>query len=173
MKPIGKYVDVCKEMTEEKFCKRCPHPFLLHSMLVEPMIPTDATRGITMDRLVLSDGGNRGEGAPSQEEAYTVFAVQPRNPRDDRITLGCSSTCDVQVNDTSISTLHATIERYGDRYLVRDNESAAGTQVNDEVLEPSKPRELEPGDRVTLGYVDLMFLRPAEFYQFVRRFFEI
>ena len=83
----------------------------LHAM--DPLVRWRAVTamGWTVDRLVLADEyGTRGEGIPAQEDAYTVFDLAPRNPRDKRITIGCSSTCDVQINDESVSTLHATLE---------------------------------------------------------------
>ena len=59
---IGAYVDVCRELSEEQFCKRGSHPFLLHSSETGQLVPTDATRGMTMDRLVLSaDPDKRGD----------------------------------------------------------------------------------------------------------------
>ncbi len=171
---IGAYVNVCKELTEEQFCERGPYPFLLHSTETGPIVPTDKTRGITIDRLVLSDDPKkRGLEKLSQKKAYTVFVLNPRNPKDNRVTVGCSSTCDVQINDESVSTLHAYLEREDTGYFIRDNESAAGTQVNDTLLDSGESRELSPGDRITLGLVDLMFLTPAKFYHFVRRFFRM
>ena len=171
---IGAYVNVCRELTEDQFRERGPYPFLLHSLETGPLVPTDATRGVTIDRLVLSDDPKkRGLNKASQEDAYTVFVIQPRNPKDDRVTVGCSSTCDMQINDESVSTLHAYLEHKGAGYFIRDNDSAAGTEVNDELLDSGESRELSSGDRITLGLVDLMFLMPAEFYHFVRRFFRM
>ena len=172
MSIIGAYVEVCRNLTAEQFCVHSPHPFLLHSAKDGPLLPTKATRGVTVDRLVLGDAyGNRGPGTHAKEEAYTILPLLPRDSKDRRITLGCSKTCDVQINDESISALHAVVERVGETYRIKDHGSAAGTQVNSELVEERHPRELASGDRVTLGYVDLVFLPPADFYRFVRGFF--
>ncbi len=174
MIPIGDFVGLCKSLSADEFCRQQPNPFLLHCTFTGPMVPTDLTRGITIDRLVLADDGEiRGSGIPTQEQAYSVFLLQPRNPRDKRTTIGCSSTCDVQINDESVSTLHAYCVRKGEDFFMVDNNSAAGTQINEETLEPEKPGELSSGDSLTLGYLDLTFLQPLEFYHFVKRFFDI
>ncbi len=172
MNPIGAYIRDCRDLSEAQFCERYPHPFLLHSTVTGALVPTDMTRGVTLDRLVLGEeGGDRPGRKMRQEEAYEVFALEPRNPKDFRLSIGCSSTCDLQINDKSVSTLHAYVERRSEGYAILDNDSAAGTQVDDEVLEPGQSKTLASGDRVTLGYVDLTFLQPADFHRFVRKFF--
>jgi hypothetical protein len=114
-----------------------------------------------------------GSGEQRRVGPYGVFAVATRGAEVEStgITLGCSSRCDVQVNDESVSALHALIERRRDTYSIMDNDSTTGTMVNDEVLEKGEWRMLSSGDRVTLGYIDLTFLMPAEFYHLVRRLF--
>ena len=52
---------------------------------------------------------------------------------------------------------------------IRDNDSSAGTQISDKLLLAGKEKVLDASDRVSLGYVDLIFLPPAHFYQFLRR----
>ncbi len=171
MKPIGAYVEVCQKLTPEQFCEHKPHSVLLHTFVSGPLLPTDKTRGITVDRLVIGDNvGIRGGGESTQEEAYIVFELVPVNPQAMNISIGCSSTCDVQINDESVSTLHAYLEREGDEYRIRDNDSSAGTKVNGEDLGTGDSGFLASGDRVSLGYIDMTFLTPADFYQFVRRF---
>jgi hypothetical protein len=167
---LGAYRDICLQLTENQFCERGPHPFLVHSRaLGGPMVPTAATQGETLDRLMLSGSPSRAEEGHPLDTAFQVFALRPARPGAQALSLGCSSSCDVQVNDASISSLHAVLERQGERYLLSDQDSASGTLVNDDILAPGLPRELHSGDRITLGYVDLMFLLPGDFYHFVRR----
>ncbi|HOX44313.1 MAG TPA: FHA domain-containing protein [Myxococcota bacterium] len=167
---LGAYRDICLRLTEGQFCERGPHPFLVHSReLGGPMVPTAGPLGATLDRLVLSATPSRsGEGHPL-DSAFQVFALRPARPGARTLSLGCSSSCDVQVNDASISSLHAVLELQGGHYLLTDQDSAAGTLVNDDPLCPGLPRALHSGDRLTLGFVDLMFLLPGDFYHFVRR----
>ena len=171
---IGAYVDVCRELSQEEFCARSGHPFLLHSAETGALVPTDQTRGVTVDRLVLSDDPTkRGSENHGKEAAYSVFALYPRTGDCEKISVGCSSGCDVQINDESVSAEHAAFLVDSAGYKVHDQNSAAGTQVNSESVEPDRPVPVASGDRISLGYVDLTFLGPAEFYQFVRRWFEV
>ncbi len=170
---IGAYAEVCKSLSEEEFCRRSPFPFLLHSAETGPLVPTDATRGVTIDRLVLDDPQQRGGLDRTQDASYTVFVLQPQDPGAKRLTVGCSSICDVQINDESVSKQHAAFARDQEGYSVQDLDSAAGTQVDDEVLEPGRAQRLQSGSRITLGLVDLVFLPPGDFYHFVRRFFRM
>jgi pSer/pThr/pTyr-binding forkhead associated (FHA) protein len=158
---------------------------LLHAAHTKALNPAENTGEMTLDRMVLRepDPEPQADGAADKSvrtisspgislgRLYTVFDLIATNPSATMITVGCSSECDVQVNDQSISKLHAVVEGSDESYFIRDNNSSSGTQVNDDLLEPDQPRELAAGDRVTLGFVDLTFLPATDFYQFVRRLF--
>lgn len=62
--------------------------------------------------------------------------------------IGRSSEADVRFDDEGVSRRHAIIRHIDDAYFVEDLESANGTFVNGE---PVQFRELEAGDRITLG----------------------
>jgi hypothetical protein len=172
MIPIAEYGASYRAMTEEQFCKQYPHPVLVFcAETSNPLKPLDATRGLTIDRLVL-DSGEQDDGfVPGLRHAYTVFPLQPKQAGVPRVAIGCSHTCDVQVNDSSVSRVHAILERKGDEYELFDNGSASGTQVNGEVLVLNQGVSLQPGDRVTLGFVDFLFLQPRDFYRLLAGIF--
>jgi hypothetical protein len=44
-----------------------------------------------------------------------------------------------------------------------------GTWVNGDVVEPGTRRALAPGDRLSLGAVDVTFLPAAQFYDFLKQ----
>lgn len=77
----------------------------------------------------------------------------------------------MQINDSSISKIHAYFEVDGAKHLVWDNDSSAGTQKNDEILEPGRLQPLQSGDRVTFGMIDLTFLPADDFYRLVRQLY--
>lgn len=170
---IGAYRNVCKELPLEKFCELTREPFFLHSMLSGSIVPTDATRGLTTDRLVLADNAGHRVGEIQKGEMFNVYPVIAKNPETKVISLGCSSECDVQINDQSLSRIHAYMGFSNGTYVIQDNGSTAGTQLNGRMLEPCVWEKLGSSDRVTLGYVDLNFLLPADFYRFVRGFLGI
>jgi hypothetical protein len=72
------------------------------------------------------------------------------------LTIGRAESCDLGLfGDPTVEKLHARILRQGDRYLVADNETPAGTYVNDERI--SYPRPLRSGDRIRVGKHVLLF----------------
>ncbi|MFN7973993.1 MAG: FHA domain-containing protein [Acidobacteriota bacterium] len=61
---------------------------------------------------------------------------------------------DVVVNDPDVSRQHAVIERYGNRYLIRDLGSTNGTFVNGRKIEAEM---LQPRDIIEVGGTRLVF----------------
>jgi hypothetical protein len=180
--PIGEYVKRCKTLSTDEYCVQFPHPVLLHSTHARELAPTENTGEMTVDRMILPEPEPWREGQVDSQptvanrgislgQLYTVFDLVADNPAATVVTLGCSSECDVQINDQSVSKLHAVVEIRDSRWLIRDANSTAGTQVNDKMLEPNQLTPLAAGDRVTLGFVDLTFLPAMDFYQFIRRLF--
>lgn len=73
-----------------------------------------------------------------------------------RVTIGRSSTCDIEISDGSISRLHAELEQQRDgTFVLSDAGSLNGTMLNGQKL--SRPETVKPGDIVTLGKVQLRF----------------
>jgi pSer/pThr/pTyr-binding forkhead associated (FHA) protein len=74
----------------------------------------------------------------------------------DVFTIGRGSSCDLVVQNTKLSREHLKIERHGDRFIVSDNRSSNGTELNyGPLLEPT---EIMNGDRADLGGgLDIVF----------------
>lgn len=70
-------------------------------------------------------------------------------------TVGRHADCDVQVNDASVSRLHARLILDGGHLRVEDLKSKNGTMVRGRAL--SEPMVLTAGDTVTFGVVDAQF----------------
>jgi len=75
-----------------------------------------------------------------------------------RTTLGRAQGNEVVVADASCSSRHATIERDGDAFVIRDEGSKNGTFVNDRRI--LGPTPLSPGDKIALGSTTVTFDRP-------------
>ena len=148
-----------------------PHPFLLLSKASsQALVPVDKTRAPTVDRLVVVS--TSGRHASALEQLYSVIEVTPREATTRRVRLGCSSQCDVVLNDASISRRHAYLSWTDHGAYLEDDDSSAGTAINGRLLEAAETTQLKAGDRLTLGTVDLIYLPPAEFHGMVRRLFE-
>ena len=89
-------------------------------------------------RLVVTGGGDTG----------TAFVLH------DGLTIGRSANrAEFVLTDPEVSSLHARIERDGGAPVLIDAGSTNGTFVNDERI---TSRQLQPGDRVRLGGVQLV-----------------
>jgi hypothetical protein len=186
---VREFLDLCRESTVDSFCRERPHPVLLHDVTVRPLTPI-RVKSPTVDRLMIGQElavpppsvkatithlANRSQterAAPAIGEGFQVFVLASKT-NSPQISVGSDGTCDVQITDASISAIHAIIERRGNTFLLRDNDSTAGTQLNDKPLETGKARPLSTGDRITLGFVDFTLLLSPDFYHFVRRLYGI
>lgn len=175
MVPLSVYVRRCRSLSKEEFLGQFPHAVLLHAESSGKLTPAENTQGFTLDRIVLSDGSEpKGKGRAYDSGSASlvrVFPLMPVTPNARQVTIGCSSECDVQINDRSISQLHAVVESKGTTYLIRDSDSTTGTQVNDKPLEPGQDKPLSSGDRISLGLVELTFLSAEDLYKVVQQLF--
>jgi HD-GYP domain-containing protein (c-di-GMP phosphodiesterase class II)/pSer/pThr/pTyr-binding forkhead associated (FHA) protein len=71
------------------------------------------------------------------------------------ITFGRLKSCDVQLDDESVSRRHCTLEANEDACTVSDMESANGTYVNDRRISTSA---VGPGDKLRIGSTVLEFV---------------
>jgi pSer/pThr/pTyr-binding forkhead associated (FHA) protein len=74
-----------------------------------------------------------------------------------RVMIGRSAGADVRLPGLTVSDSHATIEREGDQYTLRDEGSTNGTKVNDKPLVPRRPRPLTEGDEIAIAEFRLSF----------------
>src|SRR6267142_1972978 len=157
MEPIAGYRELASSMTVDEFVERYADPFLVLDSSSLRAVDRRLAQGKTIDRLVLS-------GRIGAEGTLMVAQLAPRDPRERIVTVGITSECDITIDDASISKQHAFFDRSGDTWRVWDNDSAAGTFVNDKPVTFKTPQPLVPGDYITLGSVDLTFLTSQLFY---------
>ena len=173
MEPITAFIPICKELGPEEFARKFPYHFLVHSTLTGGSLkPLDQTRGMTVDRLVVPDGST-GPATPAIVECFTVFRLRPRAPDAPTISVGLSSTCDVQVNDASLSKVHAHFSVVGGNAFIRDADSTSGTTVNGDAVSSAEWFPVAAGDRISLGFVEMVLLPPVEFQGFIRTLFGV
>jgi len=81
---------------------------------------------------------------------------------DKRVVIGRGEDCDLPVNDTSVSRVHAEIHTIeGGKYEVTDRDSSNGVRVNGVEL---KRAILDAGDVIELGDVQLKFVPAGQVY---------
>jgi len=149
----------------EDFIAAHPHPVLVYFLVQgTELMHVEKTGLATIERLVL-------DSAPLPEssgEWYAVYELRGK-PGSPRISVGCSRTCDVRIDDASVSRIHGVFVREGEGWLLRDSYSTAGTAVNDRSLPPGGAAALRSGDRVCFGSVEHLFLESPEFHALLRR----
>jgi pSer/pThr/pTyr-binding forkhead associated (FHA) protein len=81
---------------------------------------------------------------------------------DKRVVIGRGEDCDLPVNDTSVSRVHAEVHAIdGGKYEVVDRDSSNGVRVNGVEL---KRAILDAGDVIELGDVQLKFVPAGQVY---------
>jgi VWFA-related protein len=101
------------------------------------------TRLRSMGRLVFVDGPRNGE----------VFAL-PRG----RVRIGAISSNDLVIPSMTVSRYHAEMRVSGKRVEIKDLHSENGTLINGNRIE-SAPIPLQPGDRIRIADIDLVYER--------------
>ncbi len=75
-----------------------------------------------------------------------------------RLRIGRDSTfSEIVIDDPSVSKLHCSIHYSTGRFWLMDEGSLNGTYVNGEIVETSERRELQPGDRISIGLCEFLF----------------
>ncbi len=165
MKPLANYADACLPVSEERFAKTCRSVFFVHSKRKDgALTPVQDTSTDTFSRLREVDRPQ--EDDPLITVSFRVIEIEFPS-HSGKLSIGSSSTCDVQVNDESVSRHHADLFVKDGEYSIADSESALGTTLNGDLLKPGEVKKIETGDRVRMGKVNLVFLLPAEFHRMV------
>lgn len=72
------------------------------------------------------------------------------------VTIGRSPTSDLEIADPSVSSEHCRVKPEDDGFVIYDARSTNGTLVNGQLI---SRQPLRPGDLITLGTVNLTFVR--------------
>jgi DNA-binding NtrC family response regulator len=83
-----------------------------------------------------------------------TFATHPL-PEAGLVTLGRGSTCDIPIEDKSISRRHAILSM-GDKLTIEDLDSANGTRVRGAQIKLGQPTRIAVGELVGLGKVNII-----------------
>lgn len=160
LEPINLY-DARAALRREHFLAQHPYPFLVHALGALQSLDPTKVDDLTTDRLLLE--------RPRQSlgDSMLVAELAPKDADQDIVTIGVASSCDVILDDASVSKRHAWFECVDNVWRIRDDDSSAGTQVNSEPLQPRIPRPLQSGDQITLGYVEVMFFTSEAFYELI------
>ena len=72
-----------------------------------------------------------------------------------KILIGRSPDCDIVIDNKLASRNHALIQKIRDDFFIKDTNSTNGTFLNGRRIPADKYVKLNPGDRITVGSVNL------------------
>ncbi len=103
---------------------------------------------------------------PGETRRYAglVAPIQkrPGNPFGDMIFLGRTRACDLTVNLSTVSKLHAYFTRSRGSWHVVDKGSTNGTFVAEARLTPNQPTLITSGNRLRFGDLEATFADPRD-----------
>jgi len=99
----------------------------------------------------------------SPEDALAL-ALQLRSDQR-QLTLGRGDSCDVIINEGTLSQLHLLFMFAKGHWTVRDAASKNGSLLNSHPLVPGRPCYLHEGDKLTAGEALFTFLGPSGMHQ--------
>jgi hypothetical protein len=124
----------------------------------EDATPLRATPSIPMAAPLVAGAAQEppGPAAQTDEEDTCPLAARLISPLMGAIeigeknlyTIGRKETCDIRLEDSAASRLHATLSCEGSAWVITDNDSTNATQVNGH---PITSRRLKTGDVITIG----------------------
>jgi pSer/pThr/pTyr-binding forkhead associated (FHA) protein len=88
------------------------------------------------------------------------FTLQFPRAAGERFTIGRDASCDLAIEDMSVSRQHAQLERTPDGWLLSDLESTNGTRVNGWRVRGQVP--VKVGDLVTFGSIEVLLVSSSE-----------
>ena len=144
--------------TLEEFSTAMPHYWLVW----EPGVWKPPTKfGATLPSIPLGPLPSQ----PSAGEALAL-ALAPRADRPGQITLGRAASCDIEINDATLSQLHLLfMEAGGNLWTVRDAGSRNGSWVDHQLLIKGMPVPLRPGMLIQAAQVCLTFYDPKGLFE--------
>jgi len=105
---------------------------------------------------------------PAAGEALAL-ALTPRTGQPGQVTLGRGASCDIEINDATLSQLHLLfMEASPNVWTVRDAGSRNGSWVDRMPLPKGVPMRLENGARIQAAQVCLTFYDAAGLFERLR-----
>jgi hypothetical protein len=161
---------MASRLTEAYFCDQVG-PFVLVQKPPRPVVEQMAMRMGAQSTMVAT-----GPSLEAMQLAVVlrfdelVVATLPPLRSQDELTVGRLPSCDLVINDPSVSKEHARLCWHGksDSCTVVDLGSMNGTQLNGHMLEPHTPYYVEDGNLVRFGDADFAYLTSKSLWDRLR-----
>lgn len=137
-----------------------------------PVLVWESVPALPVSMLSRAEGLTQAGRKPqSRSVEPLVFEVRPR-PRTGsaEVTVGRSSECDIVLSEPTVSRIHARFreEPHTGLWSVTDVGSHNGTFQDGVLILPGRPATLFRRTSLRLGGVEVLFLQPEAFEQYVR-----
>jgi pSer/pThr/pTyr-binding forkhead associated (FHA) protein len=164
--PLDELIALARRTTREDFCAQFAYPFL------SPRQDTDESGAWSSldwetDVRPYSTPKEREAPQPPRELRYLPLVTRPGSAYPGRVWVGRAPNCEVLLKHPSVSKLHAFFIANPDvrKWGLADARSANGTIVNGQRVEPLTEVPIAPGDLITFGDIETIFLDPGSIYE--------
>lgn len=148
---LSAFVHSHAHLDEEAFRQSEPHSWLVWE--AGPWKPGGSRTLLSMPSPVPARPASPAPGVEA-----LAYALSPK----DQVTLGRNPSCDIVINDGTISTLHLVFTRAGTEWTVQDSGSRNGSTLMSAPLGPGKPMLLRSSARLMAGSVTFSFYEPKD-----------
>lgn len=90
---------------------------------------------------------------------YREVLCAPMLNAQNECTIGSSKSCDLVLDSPDVSRVHAKIVVQSEAYFLVDDNSEAGSFLNDEKLKPDKCYKLNASDAIVIGHFFILVHR--------------
>jgi hypothetical protein len=127
-----------------------------HEHEPEPQLEPGATMVYKPKTPVPTEAVSPVELGMAPEIVRLTYDGTSREVNQQKLVIGRSRDCDIQLADANVSRRHAELRQEGASYWIVDLGSTNGTEVNGKRVKRAKLRD---GDRITLGSTEITFDR--------------
>jgi hypothetical protein len=165
MEPLNVYQQLARQLNVAEF--QAQHPFLF--LFKHPK----AARPRTDPKLYVEPVNtrpNKLDFDPAPEAARVVpLRKKPDQPFPDRLTIGRSAECDVEIRLAFISKVHAYLfVQAGGKLTLRDNKASNATFHNGQKLAAGEARSIKLGDTLSFGGLEFELMDAARLHELLR-----
>lgn len=146
---LGRFEAFAETMSQEEIDRELGVDSALHKRADQPPAPASVPEAPPA-RYPAATSTPSGGAATLTTALLGTIALGGRNT----YTIGRKETCDIQLDDSAASRLHATLTRDDLGWVVTDNEATNTTKVNGA---PITRRLLNDGDIITIGTTQLTY----------------